>query len=193
MQDDIGRGQLESISRVVPAAFFYAMAVVACLAPIVGGGCGRKGPGVNVVEGVVTLDGAALPGATVVFRPVAGGPIGAGTTDATGRYVMTTLGFKPGAGVLAGDYAVTIRKYKSFEDELSSRPEDPEALAQWEAKAQQLDAKWSAEGGPPFITPKAYASDDTSGLSATVVPGRNTCDFSLVGTHTAPAGRSRIP
>lgn len=189
MQDDTGRRQLASISAAVAAAFFYALVVVACLVPIVGGGCARKGPGVNLVAGVVTLDGTPLAGATIMFRPVAGGPIGAGTTDATGRYVMTTLGFKPGAGVLAGDYAVTIRKYKSFEDELSSRPEDPGALAEWQAKVQQLDAKWSAEGGPPLITPKAYASDDTSGLSVTVVPGRNTCDFSLVGTHTAPALR----
>jgi hypothetical protein len=127
----------------------------------------------------VTLDGAPLAGATIIFRPLAGGPIGAGTTDATGRYSMTTLGFKPGAGVLAGDYAVTIRKFKSIEDELSPQPEDPEALARWQAKAQQLDAQWSAAGGPPLLTPKPYASEATSGLSATVAPGRNAFDFAL--------------
>jgi hypothetical protein len=92
---------------------------------------------------------------------------------------MTTLGFKPGAGVLAGDYVVSIRKYKTPEDELPPKPEDPGALAQWQTRARTIDAEWSASGGPPLLTPQPYANEATSGLSVTIVPGPNAFDFEL--------------
>jgi hypothetical protein len=140
------------------------------------------------VEGVVTLDGSSLSGATIVFRPVAGGPAAAGVTDASGRYVMTTLGFRPGAGVLAGDYVVSIRKYKAPEDELPPKPKDPGALAQWQTRARTIDAEWSAAGGPPLLTPPPYANEASSGLSVTIVPGHNTLNFALeAGFQGQPA------
>lgn len=161
----------ESAARARAAAVFFVVATLA-------GGCGPKKPSAYPVEGIVTLDGVPLPGASVVFRPTAGGQAAAGLTDQAGRYVLSTLGYKPGAGALATAYAVTVRKYKSVEDELPPKPAEPEALAKWQSQADALLARWTAEE-PPLLTPKPYAIEATSGLSATVGPGRNQVDFAL--------------
>jgi hypothetical protein len=67
-------------------------------------GCG--GPGLSKVEGVVTLDGAPLSGATVSFMPVGEGRAAAGLTDGDGYFRLTT--FRTDDGALAGDYRVIV-------------------------------------------------------------------------------------
>src|SRR5437868_6979200 len=67
-------------------------------------GCG--GPNLSKVEGVVTLDGAPLPGATVSFMPVGGGRAAAGMTDSAGHFQLST--FRTDDGALAGDYRVIV-------------------------------------------------------------------------------------
>jgi len=61
------------------------VAVVFCAVGLVLSGCGPKGPELAPVEGVVTLDGQPLEGATVLFHAEGGGRPSTGTTDANGR------------------------------------------------------------------------------------------------------------
>lgn len=106
------------------------------------------------VEGVITLDGVPVDGASVAFRPRAkGGMMAAGMTDANGRYRLNPLRGKDGTGALAGEYDVSIIKTKE--------PGEPGVSA-------------SREGRLEYVTPPGYADAATSGLTATIKPGRNT-------------------
>jgi hypothetical protein len=76
-------------------------------------GCG----GASKVEGVVTLDGTPVDGATVTFVPADDKGIPAnGQTDSSGKFTLSTGG-KPGAR--RGDYKVTVVKVAP----LSGNPE----------------------------------------------------------------------
>lgn len=117
------------------------------------------------VEGVITLDGVPVEGASVTFRPrEKGRMMAAGMTDASGRYRLNPLRGKEGAGALVGEYDVSIIKTREPSDG------DP-------------------SGGPggqiEYVTPPGYADTATSGLTATITPGRNTGEsvsFDLKGT-----------
>src|SRR5713101_5223669 len=76
------------------------------LSPVLltGAGCGNQN--ISKVEGVVTLDGAPLSGATVSFMPVGEGRAASGLTDGTGYFRLTT--FRTDDGALAGDYRVIV-------------------------------------------------------------------------------------
>jgi hypothetical protein len=68
-------------------------------------GCGAK---YVPVEGVVTIDGKTVPGATVTFVSDDGKQMSSGTTDDGGNFTLTS-GANPGA--LPGNYKVTVTKY----------------------------------------------------------------------------------
>jgi hypothetical protein len=136
-------------------------------------GCGQRGPAVEFVEGRITLDGEPLSDASVGFSPaVAGGLAAYGRTDTTGTYRLTTSqgGAKHG-GAPVGNYVVTVRKYKSRTDGLGPEPDvaDTAAHSKWTAEYERLTAL-------PLdsMIPSAYGNPATSGLTATVKPGRNT-------------------
>lgn len=126
-------------------------------------------PPVYRARGLVEYQGKPLQGATVVFHPRGGASssarAAAGVTDASGRFVLTTL--KPGDGGSAGPYAVTIQKSmlvtrggkvpkpNEFGDILEPTIEKP-------------------------LIPEKYFSPETSGLAAEIAPsGRNEFSFSL--------------
>jgi len=74
------------------------------------------------------------------------------------------------SGAPIGSYVVTIRKYRNRLDDLGPQPDpsDAEAAAKWQAEANRLS------GMPPdSLIPEAYGEKATSGLKATVKPGRN--------------------
>lgn len=141
-------------------------------------GCGPRGPAVQFVEGVVTIDGKPLAGAMIMFWPVAGGPPAAGSSTMEGRYVLTTPTAKAGAGALAADYAVTVEKYEDWEDSMKPAPKDPEGFARWQAEASRLAAERASKPAA-LVTPKAYANREAPILSATVKPGRNRINFDV--------------
>jgi hypothetical protein len=122
-------------------------------AALVVAGCGPKGPDVQFVEGVVTLDGKPLDGATVTFAVVdKTGIPAAGKTDAEGRFRLNaTQGKKYGKGTVMGDYVVTVQKLF------------------WPEGATE----------PDHITPLVYENSKDSPLRATIVKGRNTFEFAL--------------
>ena len=113
------------------------------------------------VKGVVTFDGAAVEGATVVFLAEGKNLAATGVTGADGRYVLRT--FEPQDGAVAGRHAVRITKTT----EIVERPSDPEAPLP-----------------PPKITqhlPAKYTDQTKSGLSAEVSEkGSNEFSFALV-------------
>jgi hypothetical protein len=115
---------------------------------------------VAFVEGLVLLDGEPVAGAMVGFSPVSAGLPAFGKTDAAGVFHLTTArGGAEGRGAMVGEYAVTITKWRNRMEGIT---EPNPAL---EAELSKLP--------PDYIVPKAYGDKATSGLNATVKPGRN--------------------
>lgn len=96
----------------------FVLAILAFM-PWIVTGCGNRGPALGYVEGVVTIDGAPLPGARVIFTPVDGGRSSMAVTDGSGHYV---LGFAAGEqGALVGKHKVTISTFEAGETDDSGK------------------------------------------------------------------------
>jgi len=133
------------------AAIAIAAASLAC-------GCSRPMPA-HPVGGRVTLDGKPLVDAQISFRP-AQGPEAFGVLDGEGRYRLSTRA--AGDGAVAGTHAVTLSQVTVG---LALEPGVPPKLVK------------PTPGAMPV--PEKYLRAETSGLTATVVPGENTFDFDL--------------
>lgn len=118
-------------------------------------------PQVYPAGGIVQYNGAPLEGATVVFRSEAEQKAAYGTTNAEGKFTLTT--FEEGDGAVAGKHQVRITKIKT---EIAPAPADP-----------------GADVVPPKETsllPAKYADFKTSGLTTEVAPGgENQFEFTL--------------
>lgn len=112
-------------------------------------GCGRNGPELGTVSGIVTLDGKPLPGAVVMFTPALG-RVSRGRTDPNGAYELRFAGDVKGA--VLGEHRVTISTRWMDEDRTTG-------------KMTQI----------PEVLPPKYNSQTT--LTQTVVAGHNKCDF----------------
>lgn len=152
-----------------------------CVALVVG--CqpaGADRPATFKVTGAVTMDGAPLEGASVMFVPkTPPGNAASGTTDAGGKYALSTFGGDDGA--VPGDYFVVIRKY-----EAAAPAAAPAGGAAAPAGGEvEQDANFSGavvtEEGSKNLLPEKYASPATSGFTATVEAKDNTFDFPLEG------------
>lgn len=137
--------------------------VTALLLIVVGVGCARgrrpELPKTYPVTGVVSSEGKPVPGATVMFNPAAGGHGAIAVTDPAGRYKLTT--FKPGDGVVPGDYKVAITKTVL-------------------GGAADANSPMAVAPDPRNVLPAKYADDSTSGFTATVeAKPDNTFDFAL--------------
>jgi len=129
-------------------------------AAVVGCGQTKSGPATVDVDGTVTLNGAPVEGANVVFYPSAAGDArraSEATTDAEGRFHLSTNlgGGKLKSGIAPGQYAVAISKLD---------------------KASIKDIV----GPPKNLLPRKYADPKTSQLTASVVEsGENHFAFPL--------------
>ncbi|MCL2622451.1 MAG: DUF4198 domain-containing protein [Planctomycetaceae bacterium] len=150
-------------------------------------GC-NSGLRTEYVEGIVTLEDKPLEGALVTFIPASGGTarVAAGTTDARGRFTLTTAeGGKAGRGTTEGDYKVTIAKRapettKQNQEIAAASANSGQPPTREEMAA--ADRERRTAGLPPpylYLSPKKYNNPDTSGLTATVVKGKNKFGFSL--------------
>ena len=151
--------------------FFVLMLFVFVLAFLPG--CGPKGPKVQYVEGVVTLDGKPVEGASVNFSPkqqssdpndIKGPLLAGGKTDANGKYtISTTRGSAVGGGTTEGEYIVSIVKKT-----LANAPTAPGAMV----------------GRPQYEygVPQVFERD--SKISVEVVKGKNKFDFALKSDGT---------
>ena len=144
--------------------------LMACLLAALACGCGPRGPRVEMVEGVVVLDGKPVEAATVFFSPVkaAGGAVGlpaAGRTGTDGSFRLNAGGgATPGAGTAVGDYVVTVIKQES-------KPVPPPDLDAPPTPPPESEVR--------DLLPAIYKLATTSPLRATVKPGINSYRFEL--------------
>jgi len=105
------------------------------------------------VRGKITLDGAPIEGATVLFFSEKLTITSYGKTDANGAYELTT--YEPGDGAPAGRYQVAVKKTEQKIVEKSDHPALPP-----KSKTSQL-------------LPPQYADYQSSELKAVVAEGAN--------------------
>ena len=115
-------------------------------------GCGGEtGPKCHPVKGKIVYQNQPLAEAMVVFHPLIPPtekiPQPVATTDAEGRFVMTTL--KSGDGAPLGEYAITI-----------------------ELREPRQIGEEVVRDGPNILPPK-YASPAETPLRHKVIPGKN--------------------
>jgi hypothetical protein len=116
-------------------------------------GCAKKDsrPARVQVRGTVLRRGQPVADATVIFEPLGSTPAATGTSDAAGRFVLTT--FDTNDGAVPGEYKVAVRKVQVIKGE---RPANaPDDLA-----TSPPDEKW--------LLPAKYGNTSTSGFAATV-------------------------
>ena len=140
-------------------------------------GCGRSsGPNVQYVHGVITLDGAPIEGATVSFSPEDSNGIGAsGMTQSDGSFTLNAQAAKPGAGTVAGEYAVIVSKVEMPEFPDIDTDDPRYGTAEQERLEQEANS-----AKPKIIVPEKYNIPESSPLHAKVVSGKNEFQFDLI-------------
>ena len=141
--------------------------VLLLVAVVVGlAGCSADGLSTVPVSGKVTYKGQPVEGADVIFHSQAEeGRNGSGRTDAEGKFQLSTYvrpDYQP-AGVVAGEYKVTVTKLQSSGQSMS--PEDMMKKMQASGGAGMRKA---AIEPPKGVLPAKYADVKTSDLKATV-------------------------
>lgn len=135
-------------------------------------GCGKppasNRPAVYKVGGTVTHKGAAVEGASVRFVKTDGKSGAAGTTDAQGKFALTSR--EAGDGAEAGDYMVAVSKLETGKADVG--------------QGSPGDANYRPPAGnaapPKNLLPAQYAEPSPNGLKATVkAEGPNDFTFDL--------------
>lgn len=155
------------------------MLVAGCCLLVSAIGCGmRDGRPARVpVSGIVTMGGEPVEGALVTFVPKSpDGESAVGTTDESGKYVMTT--FERNDGAVPGEYFVKVAKYEKYEAPVENLQN---VEFSDEAYAQGYEAPEDGEvvSGPKNLLPKEYADPYKSGLKYVVSDGENAYDIEL--------------
>jgi hypothetical protein len=124
-------------------------------------GCGGRKP--VKVEGVVTIEGKPVEGASVVFHPVdtREGVTANGTTEADGSFKMYTQNY--GQGAFPGDYKVTVQLFAKIVREVP-QPGDTEAIK----KMMKLTPEEKARKSPRL--PAVYGDAQKTPLTCRVPP-----------------------
>ncbi|MDD3470253.1 MAG: carboxypeptidase-like regulatory domain-containing protein [Thermoguttaceae bacterium] len=134
-------------------------------------GCTRNPMKAVDVQGVVTLDGTPVEGATVTFKD-SSNLFASGRTDAQGRYFLNMPG-SPVPGIKEGEYKVTIRKTDADSTPAKSW-EELEARGKSDSKEAPQVAK-----PPKELLPVQYKDFGKSGLTASVKEATQDCNFEL--------------
>lgn len=150
-----------------PLILLTMVAAVGCTS----GGGDTNRPKTYPVTGTVTLDGAPVAGASVKFQLADGSRSALGTTDASGKYTLTT--FEAGDGAVAGEYRVAVTKYEGEGGQAPSQDSD-DYVDPGSAGAE------AAPAGPKNLLPDKYADAMNSGLTFTVAESpENKFDIAL--------------
>jgi len=121
------------------------------------------------VSGLVTYQGQPLAGAEVRFYPPRAPRFAIATTDAEGRYTLST--FEPGDGAVLGEHLVAVLKPRVIP------PAEP-GMREDEAYHRAHEAAALAEQAGSAI-PERYGDPATSGLTAVVKRGANEVNLAL--------------
>lgn len=127
-----------------------------CLIAMIGCGSGSDGPSLVTAGGTVFYKDAPVSGAVVTFE-VEKSPIAVGTTNADGKFTITTGG-RPGAPLGAAKVGIT-KAGAAQQDMTSMKPED--------MRAMQMKGGGSTPIAKPEI-PLKYGDPGKSGLTATL-------------------------
>jgi len=155
---------------------FFA-AILAALFVTVLTGCSNPDSKYSYVQGTITYNGEAVAEASVSFQPVSPeGESASGVTDANGKFTLTSVGAVDGGrGAMPGEYRVVVTKWEPT-------PPDPdeEAHRRGEITYDQLQERLAVKasrGSSGVVTksliPEKYRTASGSGLTATVVKGKN--------------------
>lgn len=128
-------------------------------------GCSETSIGTVPVTGSVELDGKPVAGATVIFKPDAQGRAASGTTDAEGKFKLTTE--VNGDGALPGSYRVAVTKYEGGGLDLPEveNPSDPASIdAIYKAAEKQGKTGKEAKN----VIAAKFGNPDGSGLTAEI-------------------------
>lgn len=128
--------------------------LLSCFFASVGCSGENDAPSTIAVTGIVTYNGTPMPNLSVGFVPETG-MLAAGTTDASGRFELTTSA--PGDGAIAGPYKVAINFVPEQTPEMPGFP--------------------GSENAPKSPIPTKYGDVSTSGLTATVDSDASKNDF----------------
>lgn len=134
--------------------------VLACI------GCGPSGPEIAGVEGTVTMDGAPLPDASVVFVPENGRPAGA-TTDSSGHYVLTFTEGREGAMLGKNKVRISTQRDPSETPDGDPIPAKPETIPMRYNANTELE--FTVEAGKKNIADFALESGGEVGAADTLV------------------------
>lgn len=154
-----------------------------CVVGIVGCTEDTDRPETVRVTGTVTLNGDPLEGALVAFSPKGGtGNAAAGTTDASGKYTLTT--FESGDGAVPGTYMVGVTKTEAADATVpaSSSAEDVDAAYEAAEKAGVDVMGGGKVAETKQLLPAKYGNPTSSGFEFEVTKGGdNNFDLPLEG------------
>jgi hypothetical protein len=137
------------------------------LLALVPAGCGQR---ITAVQGLVTLEGTPVAGATVLFMPDKGeGRPATGFTSPDGTFHLTTS--KTDDGAVSGEYRVVIQKTEATKDR------DKAALSALERAKAHFEDNTAQKTAKPLL-PQIYASYETTPLRCTV-PATGVVTFDL--------------
>lgn len=129
-----------------------------------GGPKGRPTIPTEPAGGTVTLDGAPLGKAEILFVAQSPGAENAtALSDENGKFVLTSLNGAPGKGALPGEYKVTVSKTET--KTLAQPKKDPVLGETWTEDIQ--------------LVPTVYMSPDKTPLQATIQKGSNNVELEL--------------
>ena len=156
------------------------LAVGAALCAVAFAGCSDgSSMGVEYVEGVVTMDGAPVPEATVMFVPVTEGQglSATGMTDENGVYKLTAANLEgetapAGGGTLPGEYFVGVIKSVSADEPMS----EEEAF---EKGVPYVAPSSNSVPEMTHVVPVKYNNPKESGIKVTVEAGNNDLPIAL--------------
>jgi hypothetical protein len=138
-------------------------------------------PATVKVTGTVTYNGEPVPGATVAFSPKAkDGHAAAGTTDASGKFTLSSFG--SGDGAVPGSYYVGVSKFEGGQVDVDATgtEEDPSAAYEAMEKAGVDTMGGGGAQAAKNALPDKYMNPVTSELDAEVTEGgKNQFEFAL--------------
>ena len=131
------------------------------------------------VSGTVKQGGRPVEGALVTFVPAQGNKSAVGSTNASGEYKLSTFG--PSDGALPGAYKISITKTTVVAPSPSALPQGVIASGEIsDSYAPPTTSDSGAKVANKNSLPVKYASEQTSGLIATVGESdKNVFDFEL--------------